>query len=56
MNRRLVAADVRRLKLLVQNEVRASSRRLLRFMVPMRVQILEVPSTHEPATGRAISP
>jgi hypothetical protein len=36
MNRALVAADVRRPKILVQNEVRASSRRLLQFTVGMR--------------------
>ena len=38
MNLNFVAADVRRLKLSAPEEIGASSRRLLRFMVPMRVQ------------------
>jgi hypothetical protein len=40
MNRSLVAAEARRLTLLVQNNVRASSRRLLQFMVTTRVNNL----------------
>jgi hypothetical protein len=36
VNRAVVAADVRRLKLLGPNEIRASLRRLLQFTIPVR--------------------
>jgi chromosome condensin MukBEF MukE localization factor len=37
LNQSFVGADVRRLKLFVQEEIRASLRRLLRFITPLRV-------------------